>query len=244
MNLQLLTTWASRLAADPQQTRYAGRYTDAANESQYQFAMDSRALFKDFTFSVVANQSQYALPADFMYPKKATLSTLSNTTGGIILTPISRSQLEFSTVDHDWTQDTGTPKFYIIDPASASGFPNSIALYPQPQGADAGTNNAILTYYPLPATLVNPTDIPLNGTTNLVQFHMGLAAYMAWLLVSGEISTPETEERLKRLYGQYQSKVTEAIDKYGNTSNAPWRLAGGKYWHLVMLGIGISRMFA
>lgn len=238
MNLQNLTTWASRLAADPQQTRYAGRYTDAINEANSQFALDSRVLFKDQQISVISGQSTYALNSDFELAKKCTLSTINNATGGIILTPISRAQLEFSTVDHDWTQDNGTPKFYIIDPELAR---NQIVLYPKPQGADAGTNNCLLTYYALPATLVNPTDNPLNASPNLTQFHIGLAFYAAWLLVSGEISTPEVEDRLKRLYTSYQLKVGEAIDKFGNTATAPWKLVGGRFWHLLMIGL-LSKM--
>ncbi len=227
MNLTSLTTWASQFAGDPNQSRYTGKYTNAINEAQVQFALDSKALFKDQIWSVVSGQSAYALPSDFMYEKKVTISTINSSDAGIALTPISRAALEFAQTDHDWTQDTGTPKMYIIDPETAR---NSMTLYPQPQGADAGTNNLRLTYYPYPTLLVNGTDVPLNATGNLIQFHRAIAAYAAWLLTAIEIQDQNTLAKRSGLKKIYEDAATEATDKYGNSSQMQLRLQGGREW--------------
>src|SRR5260221_3187353 len=116
MNLSGLQSWMSRFAADPSQSRYSTQqYLDAANEAQIQFAVDARCLTVDNQQALVANQSQYALPTDFMWEKTAELMdilTFQNTpslVGGIKLEPISRSRIEFYATASDWTLKTGTP---------------------------------------------------------------------------------------------------------------------------------------
>lgn len=232
MNLSTLTTWAAQFAGDPQQTRYAGKYTAALNEAQVQFAMDTRCLFKDQTYSVVSGQSNYNLPSDFMFERKVTISTDNSPpmASGTLLIPISRAGLEFYVRDRTWGDDTGTPKFYIIDPAVSSGSPGSLVLYPQPQGVNAGTNNLIMTYFPYPTAMSAASDTPLNATTNLQQFHIALAEYAAWLLTAIDVQTPEITTKRDRLYAAYQNKVTECIDRYGNTPGEPLRIRGGRTW--------------
>ncbi len=59
---------------------------------------------------------------------------------------------------------------------------------------------------------------------------MGVAAYGAWLLLGIEVMTPEIKLKRDDLYKQYQNKVTECIDRYGNTSSEVLRLQGGRLW--------------
>lgn len=220
MNLTTLTLFAAQLSGDENQTRYAGQYTNAANLAQQQFASDTLALFKDQTYSVVSGTAAYTLPTDFTFEKKVTLN-------GIKLEPISRADIENVKKSSDWTEETGTPKYFIIDPEAGK---TQILLYPIPQGDDAGTNNLVLTYYPLPTDLVAGSDTPLNSASYMAQFHIGLAAFMAWFLMASESSKPEIKSKREELWGMYQTKVTEAIDRYGNTKSAPMRLRGGRYW--------------
>ena len=228
MTLSQLQAFTAQFAFDVGQSRYSALYVNVINEAQVQFALDTRCLFKDQAISVVSGTAVYALPSDFMFEKKVTLSTVNNAVGGIGLKPVSRATLEFYNTAQDWTQINGTPTNYIIDPELAR---QQIRLYPVPQGADAGTNNLLLTYYPLPATLVNPTDVPLNGNLLLAEHHIGIAAYAAWLLLQAEVATPETIAKLQQLYKLYQDKVTICIDRWGNTSSEGLRFLGGRTWH-------------
>ena len=227
MNLTTLTTWASRLTGDVSQTRFTGQYTDALNEAQIQFVLDSLCLFKDQAFSIVADDATYALPSDFMFEKKVTFATENSPVGGVKLEPISRATLEFYVKDHNWSIDEGTPKYYIIDPESAR---QELRLYPIPQAADVATSNLLLTYYAYPTALASGSDVPLNGNTLLQQFHIGIAAYAAWLLLSGEPATPEIMAKQAQLLGIYNGKAIEAKDRFGNTISEPLRLRGGRSW--------------
>src|SRR3990167_6945030 len=210
MNLETLTTFASQFAGDPNQSRYGGSYTTAINESQLQFALDTRCLFKDQAFSVVADTATYTLPTDFMFEKKVTLATETSPVAGIKLEPISRATLEFYIGDRNWSVDTGTPKYFLIDPEEAR---KQIRLYPIPQGADAGTSNLLLTYYPKPTDLSAVGDIPLNSSLLLVQFHIAIAAYAAWLLLAEEPATMEVLAKRNELLKQYNDKVTQCLDR-------------------------------
>lgn len=233
MNLNTIQGFTAFFAADYSQTRYSANYNAVINEAQTQFCMDTRILFKDFAISVVANTSSYALPTDFMFEKKVTISNVNNATGGVELVPISRATIEFykgqsmSNPNSDWTQDKGSPLYYNIDPELAR---QQILLYPQPQAADAGTSNCILTYYPFPAALVNTGDTPFNGSPFMTQFHIAIPVYAAWLLLQSEPTTESTEAKMKSLMDQYNRKTTEAIDRYGNTITEPLRLRGGRLW--------------
>ena len=204
MNLSQIRTLASLFANDPQQTRFPNLYTDVINRAQEQFCFDSKALFKDAsTYTVVSGTAGYSLPSDFWLEKQVTHK-------GIELTPVTRATLQFHNPD-DWTNDTGTPKHYLIDPEEAR---KQILLYPIPQGDDAGAN-LILTYYPIPAALSNDTDTPLNSSALMTQFHIGIASYAAWLLLGYESATPEIVSKRADLFKQYQDMVTEAVDYFG-----------------------------
>lgn len=220
MNLSSLQTYVSLFCADPQQTRFtASQYTNAINEAQRQFALDSKALFKDAsTYTVTSGTAGYSLPTDFMWEKEVTHK-------GLLLIPISRASLLRLKGD-DWTDDTGTPTNFLIDPEEAR---KQILLYPIPTSNDTGAN-LILTYYPLPSDLSASTDIPLNASLLLVQFHMNIAAYAAWLLLGYETSTPEIMTKRGSLMRKYNEGVTKAVDTFKNTASEPIRMLGGRYW--------------
>lgn len=220
MNRGSIKTLAAGFAEDPAQSRYAGLYDAALDRSQEQFALDTRALWKDAaTITVVAGTSTYSLPTDFMFEKQVTHK-------GIQLKPITRARIQMFSAN-DWaTEDEGTPKFYMIDPEEAK---KQILLYPIPQASDAGAN-LILTYYPVPASSTTDSDVPLNSSALLAEYHLALAAHTAWLLLQNEPATPEKVAKKGELYSIYSKKVTEATDLFKNTAAAPLRMLGGRYW--------------
>lgn len=220
MNRGTIRTQSANFCEDPNQTRFAGKYNDAINRAQEQFAFDSKALFKDASaYTVVDGTASYALPADFMYEKKITHK-------GLLLDPISRATLEYYETSDRWDDDSGTPKYYLIDPEEAR---KTITLYPIPQAADAGAN-LILTYCPLPAEMTADGDTPLNSSLLMAQFHVGISAYAAWLLLNYAPTTPENQAKKTDLLRIYESSVTKAIDTFKNTASEPLRMKGGRYF--------------
>lgn len=220
MNRGQIRTQAALFAGDPNLTRFnETQYNDAIQRAQEQFAVDSRALYKDApTITVVAGTSTYDLPTDFWLEKRVEHK-------GIPLDPITRARLG-AVAGQDWTDDEGTPRFYIIDPEEGR---KQLRLYPEPQGGDAGAN-LVLTYYPLPAEMASDSSTPLNASALMVQFHIGLAAYAAWLLLGAEEAKPEILAKMSKLYQQYQDKVTEAIDTFGNTKSDGIKIQGRRVW--------------
>lgn len=220
MNLSSLQTFTSLFVSDPNQTLFTPtQYTNALNEAQRQFALESKALFKDAsTYTVVDGTAAYSLPTDFMWEKEVTHK-------GLRLQPISRSTL-LGLKGNDWSVDTGTPTNFIVDPEEAR---KQLLLYPIPTGGDAGAN-LILTYYPLPVDLSASTDVPLNSSALLVQFHMGIVSYAAWLLLGYEPATAEIMAKRREFLRHYNDMLIKATDTFKNTASEPIRMLGGRYW--------------
>ena len=206
-----LRTLTSRFCEDPNQTKFsADKYNDGLDKAEKQFAMDSKALYKDSAITMVLDQAAYSLPSDFMLEKQVVLN-------GIELKPISRASLQIVKKAERWDDDTGSPKYFIIDPEEAR---KTISLYPIPDSTVDGTN-LVLTYYCFPAAMSSDTSVPLNGSALMVQFHTGLAAYAAWLLLMYLTQTPEIAQKRSELFSIYTTKVNEAIQTFGNTKSEP-----------------------
>jgi len=216
MNLASLTSAVTLFAQDAAQSRYSGLYTGALNQAQQQFCLDSKSLWADWpAVYPTAGQQTFSLPTDFMFEKKVTYN-------GIKLNPVSRAELEREMTDTRWDTVTGRPTRYIIDPEKAR---RSLTLYPIPDANSAGFD-LVMTYYPMPADMTQPTDIPLNGNPIMAQFHLGLAAWAAWYLLQGEASDPNIPAKKKALLDIYNDCVSQAAETFQNTASEPIRLRG------------------
>ena len=205
-----LITLTARFCEDPNKTKFGGKYEDSLEKAQQQFSMDSKALYVDSSFVMVSKQAAYALPTDFILEKEVVLN-------GIELKPISRATLQKLKISERWDDDEGTPRYYIIDPEEGR---KTISLYPIPNNTDDGTS-LVLTYYCFPAAMSGDSSVPLNSSSLMVQFHIGLAAYAAWLLLFYLPQTPEIAQKRNDLFGVYRSKIDEAIQTFGNTKSEP-----------------------
>lgn len=214
-----LTSLMASLAGDPSQTRYSGLYNDRANRAQEQFALDSKTTWKDTTWTSASGDATYALPSDFMWEKYVLFN-------GLPLTPISRDKMHSLSTSDDWTDDTGTPTHYIVDPEEAA---KQLLLYPIPQGDDA-SKTISMRYFALPAEMTADSDIPLNSSALLAQFHAGVAAYGAWLLLASEPFTPELSAKMASLLAIYNDAVTNAVDTFRNTASETIRMTPKKSW--------------
>lgn len=216
MTLAQLTAVVQQFVNDNAGTRYNGLYTGALNIAQDQFAIDSKCTFKDMPIQyAVNNQSVYPLPADFMWEKLVLFN-------GLMLPPISRFELARINTGSRWDQNTGTPTAYNIDPDLAR---QDLLLYPIPQNNDAG-KDIQMTYFALPADMVNPGDLPLNGNPLLAQFHVGIAAWAAWYLLQSEDASATISQKKKDLIGIYNDFVSQCSDTFKNTVSEPLRSRG------------------
>lgn len=218
MNLSTLRDQAAKFAGDPQRTRYPDAdYLVALNRAQEQFALDTMALWKDKTWTSVSGQAAYDLPADFMFEQDAIFN-------GLPIDPASRRDFAILAPGTDWTLTTGTPTRYLVDPEEAQ---KKLLLYPMPTDNDAGKTIS-MRYFPLPTALASDSDIPLNSSALMSQFHIGLAAYAAWLLLLTEEVTPGNAQKRANLLSVYSDAATKATDLFRPTASAPWRMRGSR----------------
>lgn len=159
------------------------------------------------------------MPTDFMYERRVTFDNDP-------LTPISRATLDFYKRTNAWSDDTGDPVYYFIDPEEAR---KKIQLYPIPTANDAG-KSLLLTYYPKPAAMTADNDVPLNSSSLLVQYHEAIAQYAAWLLLGYNKQDEFMIAKRNMLMNYYLDRCSEAQDKFGNTVSEPIRLKGGRVW--------------
>lgn len=218
MNLSTLRDQAAHFCGDKDRTRYSdAEYLVALNRAQEQFAMDTRALWKDYSWSSVAGTAAYSLPSDFMWEESVYFN-------GLPLLPVTRRDLAILSPNNDWTLTTGTPTCYVIDPEEAN---KELLLYPIPTSQDAA-KVVTIRYFPLPVALAGDTDIPLNSSALMTQFHIGLAAYAAWLLLINETLTQDILLKRRELLSIYQDSAAKATDLFKTTASAPWRMRGSR----------------
>lgn len=216
MNRGALKTQAADFAGDPQMTRYSDtKYNTAANKAQEQFATDTRALYKDMTpVTTTAGDSTYDLPSDFILEEFVTYD-------GEELTPISRHEIQ-KRFGNQWDDEEGTPTHVLINPEEGA---KNLILAPIPQdGKSLG-----MRYICLPAEMDEDIDTPLNGSALMTQFHMGLAAFMAWLLLGTEEVTPAIQAKRADLLRIYKDAVNKATEQFGNSKSAPIKISGGRF---------------
>lgn len=214
MNRAALRTQTAKFCGDPNNTRFTPTEVNTAlDRAQEQFAMDARCLWKEASSTIVSGTAAYSLPSDFMWEDWVLFD-------GKEIDPISRHTIQHSNPDQDWTLEEGTPRKYIIDPETARG---TITLYPKPQDADAGKTLS-LRYFALPASMDDDADSPFNSSALLVQFHIGVAAYAAWLLLQDMESDDKIEVKKRNMMAIYQDHVSKAVDTFKNTASEPIRM--------------------
>lgn len=224
MNLGTLRDAASRFVGDKDITRYtSAEYTTALNRAQEQFAMESKSLWKDVTWTTVSGTADYAFSAAstdisslFMWEDWVTYD-------GHELSPISRHEIQRLSPGDDWTDDEGAPTHFLIDPEEAQ---KKIVLYPIPQEAVTLSMRCFV----LPTALSSDSDTPLNSSTLMAQFHIAIAAYAAWLLLLGEETTPGIVEKRRELLEVYTNGRDLAIDTFKNTMSMGIKIRGSRLW--------------
>lgn len=214
MNLGTLRSLCAKMVGDPDQSRFsASNYNEALNRAQEQFGLDSGALWKDQSYTTSINDATYALPSDFMFEESVHYD-------GARLSAASRETMDLE-IGSDWTTDTGPSTRYIIDPEEAK---KELLLYPIPQEA----KTVVMRYYPLAAEMTADTDIPLNSSDLMAQFHLAIAAYAGWLLMLYESLTAEVIMKRSELLKMYNDGITKAGDTFKNTASESYQMRGSR----------------
>lgn len=215
MNRSTMRQKTADFCGDPDQTRFSSKYNDSLDRAQEQFALDTRALWKDKSYTWAADDADNNLPADFMYEDWVTWD-------GKELDPISRHDMQ-RLYGRDWAEEEGEPKYYIIDPETGV---QEIILAPIPQEE----KTVAMRYYPLPEAMSSDTSTPLNSSALMVQFHYGLCGFAAFDILMGEPSTPELSKKKSELMALYNDAKDKAIATFKNTASAPIRIRGTRIW--------------
>lgn len=223
MNLSDLQTLVGDLCNDPDHDKYStDDITGVLNNSLDEWNMEAGVLKDTVTLTVVANQSAYALSGLTGTPVRFDRVTHK----GIELERRDKSWFDLYGSD-DWTDDTGTPKFYYINVSDPDS--QNIYLYPLPADADAGAY-LVVEYVKRPDTLSGATDIPFNSNTLLYPYHHGLAYRASAFLL---LRDPSQENTVK--VGAYLKTSNNILTKVVEVFKAqereePLRLRGGRYW--------------
>ncbi len=218
MITSVLLDHMAKMCGDPDMSRNTrATYLAAANLAQNQFAMETKSLWKDKSWTSVASQAAYDLPTDFMFERDALFN-------GIQIDPITRRDLAILAPGVDWTLTTGTPTRYLVDAEEAQ---KKFLLYPIPTDNDA-SKTILMRYFPLPTALSADGDTPLNSSALMSQFHIGIASYGAWIVLGYEVATPEIRAKRSDLLSAYADTATKAIDLFKPTVSAPWRMRGSR----------------
>jgi len=216
MNRGTMRTETARMCGDKNQTRYTpAEYNTALDRAQEQFALDSRVLWRDQSWTTEDGLATYDLPSDFMYEDWVQYD-------GAELKPISRHEIA-RLKGQDWASETGTPEYYIVDPEEAR---KQVRVCPIPVEAKP----LVMRHYPLPASMSGDTSVPLNSSSLMAQFHLSLCAFAAWLLLTAEIQTPEIVTKRNELMAIYLDGKNRAIDTFKNTASAGFTIRGTRLW--------------
>ena len=128
----------NRLDEDPDDTELDAVITVWLNEASLHVAVELEDLEDTDTQNILASQSDYDLPSDFLRLEQAIYN-------GVFLKPISREELKrYAGTANPVTSQTGTSEYCYLRA-------NSIWLFPAP--ASALTSGLELWYYKKPAAL-------------------------------------------------------------------------------------------
>lgn len=211
MNRSELRSLTANFCEDPGQTKFTPtKYNEALETAQKQFAIDSKALYRSYTYAMAVGTASYDLPTDYIQDKLVMVN-------GIKLEPISRATLAELYKSRRWDTLTGTPRNYISDPMEAQ---KKLILFPIPDSVSDGTD-LNLTYFALPSAMSSDASTPFNGSALMAGYHIAVCAYAAWLLMGYLSPTDAIISKRRDLISNYTGKVNEAIQTFGDTPSEP-----------------------
>ncbi len=173
------------------------------NEGQRQMQNDAWLYQGAFAMSLTAGINEYALPSDYITTVRVTISSAA-------LTQVSFQGLDSNSTN--WTVAVATPTQYFID-SFVSGTPSNIGFYPTPKVSS--TNSVFVQYVRQVPALVNSTDVPFAGNSELLPYHDALADFAAgrcWTLLGRQdLATP-----MQAMYAARTAQARANLNKQPN----------------------------
>ena len=155
-------------AADTNFQRFSNsQLASFINDGQAQINNTVEPLVGVYAFDLSAGIAEYALPSDFKSVYRLSLANQR-------VQAVNYNGLDANYTN--WTIAVSTPMNYYID-----AYDNAqvyVGFYPTPKVTTAG-GEVLLFYFQIPVTLVNATDVPFNGKSNLYAYHDALTQYCA-----------------------------------------------------------------
>ncbi len=173
------------------------------NEAQRQMQNDAWLYQGAFAMGLTSGTIEYALPTDYIATIRVTISSMA-------ITQVSFQGLDRNSTN--WTVATSTPTQYFID-SFVSGGASMIGFYPNPKFTSS--NSVFVQYVRQVPLLVNASDVPYAGNSELLPYHDALADFAAarcWQL----LGRPDMSTWLMTLYSSRTGEARANLNKQPN----------------------------
>lgn len=151
---------------------------DFLNEAQRDMQNNAWLYQGAFTMDFTSGTIEYPLPSDYITTIRVTVASMS-------ITQVSEAGLDGGNGSQDatsmtgmnWTVSLSTPMAYFID-SFVSGSPSRIGFFPNPKYTTSG-GTVFVQYVRQIQNLVNDTDVPFGGNSEILPYHDALIDFAA-----------------------------------------------------------------
>ncbi len=166
-------------ASDANYQRFSNATLDSfLNEAQRDMQNQSWLYQGAFSMGLTAGVIEYPLPSDYITTIRVTISSQSLTQVSFQgLDGQNGSSVGPGSVGMNWTVASSTPTQYFID-SFVSGTPSNIGFYPKPK-VTTSDFPVFVQYVRQVPLLVNASDVPFAGNSELLPYHDALADFAA-----------------------------------------------------------------
>lgn len=218
-----LYTLIGSLTNDPSHERYSTTDLDTElDNSQDKWNIHAKIIKDTVTLTVVDGTNDYAISGLTGTP----IEFLRVTHKGVELVRRDKSYFDMFASD-DWSDDTGTPKYYYIDASDPDS--QKIYLYPIPRSEDAGAN-LVVEYVKRHTPMASDSSLPFNDNSLLVPYHWGLAYDVSSRLLARDPSA-ENVAKADAYNKQANNVLAEVIQTFkAQEREQPLRVRPIKRW--------------
>ncbi len=154
------------------------QFTDAqllqfASDGQREANAVNWLLQSSFTFSLVGGTTEYAMPADFMFPNRVWYQQPGQPYTKLPATSFN----DLDARSPGWVTVNGTPLSYYIDMSTGTVY---MGLYPAPVTSSTGPITVYYVQNTTDLSASNETAVPFNGWLALQPYTSALAYYVAY----------------------------------------------------------------
>jgi len=190
---------------------YSDTYLDGfINDGQKDVVNMTWCVETSTTNVLTAQTTFYALPTDYIAAKLVTFKEPGSSTVQLE----EWSEKKVYDKEPDFEQNAiGPPSHYFIRFPTDGSSSLEISYLPVPTSSSTGT--ARVAYYSYPAALSSDSDVPFDGMTHLIPYHMVLVAYGTARIKDIEGKFDESE----KFWGMFDRYIAIMNDRLGRVPN-------------------------